>query len=226
VQGGPCAQKLLTAQAFVERHGLQLVHDPRARLHHAVPVPQQLPQIPVLPARYPDLREAIFQQQLQNQLRILAIRLLLADSSSSDVRCISDPQLEVQLRKQSFKPARLSTGFHPHTNLHSLGRELAVERLRFLAVLQSPFLELPSVGIHKRNLLKARVVICSYNDHVRLLSPSPLVGFSTTKVYSGIGADIVMNQLHSKPPARRLNERYGDVTPTTANSPAKRARTA
>jgi hypothetical protein len=32
---------------------LQLVHDPRARLHHAVPVPQQLPQIPVLPARYP-----------------------------------------------------------------------------------------------------------------------------------------------------------------------------
>jgi hypothetical protein len=26
------------------------------------------------------------------------------------------------------------------------------------------FLELPCVGIHKRNLLKARVVLCSYND--------------------------------------------------------------
>jgi len=28
------------------------------------------------------------------------------------------------------------------------------------------------------------VVVCSYNDHVRLLSPSLLVGFATTKVYS------------------------------------------
>jgi hypothetical protein len=36
---------------------LQLVHDPGPRLHHAMPVPQQLPQIPVLPARHPDLRE-------------------------------------------------------------------------------------------------------------------------------------------------------------------------
>jgi hypothetical protein len=35
-----------------------------------------------------------------------------------------------------------------------------------------------------------------YNQHVRLLSPEPwLVG--TTKVYSGTGADIVMESLHS-----------------------------
>jgi hypothetical protein len=101
----------------------------------------------------------------------------------------------VQLREQSFKPARLSTGFHPHTHLHSLGREIAIKLFRFLTVLQSPFLELPSVCIHKRNLLKARVVICSYNDHVRLLSPSLLVGFATTKVYSGMGADIVMESI-------------------------------
>jgi hypothetical protein len=39
------------------------------------------------------------------------------------------------------------------------------------------------------------VVICSYNDHVRLLSPSLLVGFATTKVYSGVGADIVMESI-------------------------------
>jgi hypothetical protein len=50
-------------------------------------------------------------------------------------------------------------------------------------------------NIHKRNLLKARVVICSYNDHVRLLSPSLLVGFATTRVYSGVGADIVMESI-------------------------------
>src|ERR1700730_9310424 len=71
-------------------------------------------------------------------------------------------------------PAR----FHPHTNLHSLCRQVTVEFLRFLAVLQSPLLQFPSLGIYKSNLLKARVIIASYNDHVRLLSPerSWLVG--------------------------------------------------
>jgi hypothetical protein len=67
----------------------------------------------------------------------------------------------------------------------------------------SPFLKLPSICIHKGNLLKAWVVICSYDDHVRLLSPSLLVGFATTTVYSGVGADVVMesitliDQIHS-----------------------------
>ena len=49
---------------------LQLVHDPRARLHHPVPMPQQLPQISILPARHPDLPKAIFEHQTQNQLRV------------------------------------------------------------------------------------------------------------------------------------------------------------
>jgi hypothetical protein len=34
-------------------------------------------------------------------------------------------------------------------------------------------------------------------------SPSPLVGFSTTKVYSGIGADIVMESISLKSPQGR-----------------------
>src|SRR5215471_17891642 len=41
-------------------------------------MPQQLPQIPVLPTGHPDPRKAVFQHQLQNELRILAIGLLLA----------------------------------------------------------------------------------------------------------------------------------------------------
>src|SRR5208282_3441575 len=71
-------------------------------------------------------------------------------------------------------PARL----HPDTNFHSLGRQITVELLRFLAVLQSPLLQFPSLGIYKSNLLKARVVVTTYNHHVRLLSPerSWLVG--------------------------------------------------
>jgi hypothetical protein len=70
---------------------LQLIHDSRARLHHPVPVPQQLPQIAILPARYPDLREAVFQQQTQDQLRILPIRFLLAHSLGADLGCVSNP---------------------------------------------------------------------------------------------------------------------------------------
>src|SRR5229473_5462453 len=82
----------------------------------------------------------------------------------------------------------MPTGFHPHAHLHSLGCEIAVELLRFLAVLQSLLSTISRFRIHKSNLLEARVIICSYNDH----SPAPfypslwLVG--TTKVYSGPGS--------------------------------------
>jgi len=71
-------QPLLAAQSFVQRHCLQLVHDSSSRLHHAVAMPQQLPQIPILPARHPDRGKVVLQQQAQNVLRILSIRLLLA----------------------------------------------------------------------------------------------------------------------------------------------------
>jgi len=37
-------QSLFAAQSFVQRHRLQLVHDPRARLHHLAPVPQGFQQ--------------------------------------------------------------------------------------------------------------------------------------------------------------------------------------
>ena len=57
------------------------------------------------------------------------------------------------------------------TSHHSLCRQITVELLRFRAVLQSPLLQFPSLGIYKSDLLEARVIIASYNDHVRLLSP-------------------------------------------------------
>jgi hypothetical protein len=70
-------QLLLAAQSSVERHRSQLVHDSRARLHHAVSVPQQLSQVPIPPVRHPDQGKVIFDHESQNQLRILAIRFLL-----------------------------------------------------------------------------------------------------------------------------------------------------
>jgi hypothetical protein len=54
-------QPFLAAHSLVERHRLQLVHDPRAGLQHPVPMPQQLSQIAIFPARYPDPRKTIFE---------------------------------------------------------------------------------------------------------------------------------------------------------------------
>ena len=61
--------------------------------------------------------------------------------------------------------------------LCALRSEIAVERLCFLTVLQSPFLELPSIRIHKCNLLKPRMVIRSYNDHCSAPFSRALVGW-------------------------------------------------
>src|ERR1700730_15227582 len=134
-------------------------------------MPQQLPQIPILPTRYPDLGKTILHQQLQNMLRILPICLLLAFALPSDLGGVADPQLKVQFRQQSLEPARMSTGLHPHAHVHALGRQVTVEFLRCLAMLQSPLLQFPSLGIHKSNLLKARMIITPYNNHVGSFLP-------------------------------------------------------
>src|SRR6185437_12643863 len=96
----------------------------------AMPMPQQLPQIAVLPTRYPDLRETIFQQQAQDQLRILSIRLLLAHAFGANLGCISDPQLKLQLADQALEPARVAAGFHSHA--HLLTSQSTVELLRLI----------------------------------------------------------------------------------------------
>src|SRR5438045_3251416 len=93
------------------------VHDSRARLHHAMPMPQELPQIAVLPTRHPDLRKAIFQQQTQNQLCVLSIRLLLAHPFGANLGCVSDPQLKLQLGHEALEPACVSAGLHAHAYL-------------------------------------------------------------------------------------------------------------
>jgi len=68
-------------------------------------MPQQLPQIAILRIRYPDPREAIFQQEPQQQLRVLAIGLLLAHLLLAHSRGIADPQLKPQLDEQPLEPA-------------------------------------------------------------------------------------------------------------------------
>ena len=53
---------------------------------------------------------------------------------------------------------------------------------------------IPSFSIYKRNLLKARVVICSYNQHIGPFSRAFWL-VQHHQVYSGVGADIVMESI-------------------------------
>src|SRR5215475_13161345 len=113
------------------------------------------------------------------------------------LRRISYPQLELQLRQQLFEPACVSAGLHPHTHLPTASRQSTVELLRPLAVRESLLLQLSGFCIDKSNLLEARMVIAPYNDHVRLLSPSLLVGFAPPTLLRALEPTLSWNQLHS-----------------------------
>src|SRR5262249_1288750 len=130
----------------------------------------------------------------QNQLRILPIRFLLARSPALNLRCVSNPQLKLQLSYQSLEPACLTAGFHAHSHLGTLCRQLAIEPLGFLAMLQSSLLKLATLCVKQRNLLKLGVKICSYNDHCSAPFSRALVGLHH-QIYSGVGADIVMESI-------------------------------
>ena len=99
--------------------------------------------------------------KLQNQLRILAIRLLLAHP----LRCESRPRLR-STTQTATRPAVARTSVRvrwlPCPRAPSFpGREIAVELLRFLAVPSRRSLQLSGFGIHKRNLLEARMIVTS-----------------------------------------------------------------
>ncbi len=61
-------------------------------------------------------------------------------------------------------------------------------------MLQPSLLELSRVGVNPCNLLNSRVIIATYNNHLRLLSPGPWL-VCTPKAYSGVVADIVMESI-------------------------------
>src|SRR5215475_2845899 len=81
-------------------------------------------------------------------------------------------------------PAR----FHSNTYLHLRCRQLTVELFRFLTVPQSPLLQFPGFGIYICDLLKARMVVCSYNEHCSAPFSRAFWLVGTTKVYSGPGS--------------------------------------
>ncbi len=160
---------------------MQLIHHPRAHLHQPMPMPQQLPQIPILCVRHPDPRKAVFHHQPQQQLRILAIGLLLAHSFGANLRRVPDPQLKLQARVSKRSNQRACPLASIPTRTLSSLLELAVELLGFFAVSQPPFAALTCFRVHKCNLLEARMIVTTYNQHVRLLSSEPFGWFAPPK---------------------------------------------
>jgi|ERR1051326_3689443 hypothetical protein len=59
----------------------------------------------------------------------------------------------------------MSARFHAHPYRNSSTRKLTIKSFGFIAMLQSPFLELSTFRIYTRYLLKLGVKIYSYNDH-------------------------------------------------------------
>src|SRR5215469_9827289 len=149
------------------------------------------------PVRHPDLRKIIFEQQVQNVQCILPIRLGFPSSLRSDHSRIPHLQLDIKFLQESLEPARMRTGFHAHAHLFSLGRKAAIKPFRPLAVFQALLSAISCFGVHKRNLLEARVIIASYNDHCRLLSTRALWLVGATKFTRVQEPALLWNQLHS-----------------------------
>src|SRR6266851_2666391 len=87
------------------------------------------------------------------------------------------------------------------THTFSPWAALTVEFFRFLAVLQCPLLQFPSFGFHKSNLLKARVIIASYNDHCSAPSSRAFFGWFQhhQSLLGSREPTLSWNQLHSQP---------------------------
>src|SRR6202051_4748606 len=88
----------------------------------------------------------------------------------------------------------MSAGFHPYPH-QVLLFQLPIELFGFFAMSQASFAEFTTFRIHECNLLEARMIVTSYNQHVRLLSSEPFGWFAPPKSTRGLGADIVMESL-------------------------------
>src|SRR5208337_2493667 len=114
------------------------------------------------------------------------------------------------------KPACVPAGFHPHS--HVLSRERAIKLLGFFAVVQTPLAHLTGFCIHKCNLLKARMIITTYNQHVRLLSSEPFGRFAPPKFTRAWEPTLLWNHYTHNPDAKQ-NSYSGNTLPrvSTAN---------
>ena len=95
---------------------------------------------------------------------IAPVGLLLPHPCRFDLRRVAHPQLVLQLCQQALEPAGIAGGFHPHAHLHSPELQVAVKLLGLsIAVLQLLFAAFSRFRVDPSVLLKARMIIASYN---------------------------------------------------------------
>jgi hypothetical protein len=71
------------------------------------------------------------------------------------------------------------------------------------------FGQFPSVRIDASNLLEARMIVTTYNQHVRLLSSEPFGCFALPKSTRAWEPTLFMESLRSKPPRRAARPALG-----------------
>ncbi len=123
----------------------------------------QLPQIALLRAGHRQPREALLQQQIEQQFGVAAIGLLLARSGRPDFARMPDPQLDAAVGQQPLEPAGAAGGLHAHP--HRLPLKATVKRLGLAAVLQPVIAAFAGCSVTTCDLLKARMIITTYNQH-------------------------------------------------------------
>ena len=192
----PPPQLFLSPQSFVQRHRMQLVHDPRAHLHHADGDARAVAAGP--DSLHPGPRS--WENDLPSEASTITAHpgrsvFCLRTRFAANLSCVPIHNSNVNsASRRSNQPA------WPLASIPRAPRFLpcqcADRTARLLPDASVVVVGFPCFRVDERNLLEARVIVTTYNQHVRLLSPEPwLVG--TTKVYSGLGADIVMESLHS-----------------------------
>src|SRR5215472_2301895 len=131
-------------------------------------MPQQLSQIPLRRRRYPDPRKPVLQQQIENMQSISRVGLLPPHHGGANLGRISYPKLVSQLGQHPLEPLRVASCFHAHPHwLLQPGVKLLCLTVRMF---QLAFDQVAGFCVHHRNLLEARMKICAYNQHTRLLS--------------------------------------------------------
>src|SRR5271166_3139797 len=165
----------------------------------------QLPQIALLRAGHRQPRETLRQQQVEQQFGVAPVGLLLARGRRPDLTRMAHPQLDAALVQQSLEPARAAGGLHAHA--HRLTLQAAVKRFGLAAVLQPALAALAGSAVTKCDLLKARMIITTYNQHrVDSFLPS-FWSFRSNQCTRCEGADVVMK-------SARMCWANGEIDPT------------
>ena len=134
----------------------------------------------------------------EEQLCISAVRLLLRHTLPSNLKWISNPEFKIQFHHESLEPAHVACSFHARAHADSLLLEPAIKLLDLASFMAKLLLsDFSSFEIQERNLLGARVMVQTSNQHVRLPFSEP-GAIAIAKFTQVEGADIVRKSSQSK----------------------------